>query len=68
MMRGEIRNEMYCLSENGRTTILHPDDVVSTTTGQTVFETLQDKHPEPTQPDDSIFSLPLQTNDLPYKQ
>lgn len=51
MMRGKIRDAINCLSENGRTAILHPDSVVSTMTGQTVFETLQVKHSEPNQSD-----------------
>lgn len=59
---------MIRLHDKDKTAVLHPDTGVSTTTGPTVFETLQEKHPELTQPDDGIFSEPLEMNELPYKQ
>lgn len=57
MLRGKVRDAMNCLNETGRSSILHPStmDVAS---GKSVLEILQDKHPVPIQPDESMCSLP----------
>lgn len=65
MIRGKVRDAMNWLVEKGKNGILHPNTEIDSN-GKTVFDILKEKHPNKTEPDEKLFSMPSEMSELPY--
>lgn len=63
ILRGKVRDAVSWLVTNkDKGGVLHPNDGIYMT-GKTVIDVLKEKHPIPSVPDYSLFTLP---NEMPY--
>lgn len=57
MLRGKVRVVVNWLIENGTKSVLNPDAPVNAD-GKKVIDVLKEKHPDPVEPDPTLFTLP----------
>lgn len=65
ILRGKVRDAVNWLVTNkDKGGVLHPNDEIDMT-GKTVIDVLKEKHPVPSVPDHSLFTLLNEMNEMP---